>query len=275
MCWNASEFSPWSLFETSAGEHSTCEMYSHDALLYFGFTSWGGEDCNSPDSRQTSQTLAAYLEGKRHACCNGGITKCEFNQLPTAAVCLDGDDEAALLEDSEGRIQSCAVGKEAGWCTNETDLTAMGAPSGWFTTRCCATCGIGGGGDADCCACKEPEEPKTCEDTPSWSNGQGATCETYKEENWCVSGIAGFGVAEDWTAGILFGYPEQNCCICGGGRGADATCEDTKGWENSVGLGCQGYIADKFCARGAILEPWAVGPDWGSPEDNCCACGKQ
>ena len=129
---------------------------------------------------------------------------------------------------------------------------------------------IPGGDDTGCCACKEPNPP--CVDSQSWENGQGATCGTYKIENWCVDG----GVVEDWTVGAFWNYPEQNCCICGGGRAPGApVCEDTAGWLNPAGLGCADYVAEKFCARGSgVLETWAAGEDWANPEDNCCACGK-
>jgi len=62
---------------------------------------------------------------------------------------------------------------------------------------------IPGGDDTGCCACKEPKPP--CVDSQSWENGQGATCGTYKIENWCVDG----GVVEDWTVGAFWNYPDR------------------------------------------------------------------
>jgi hypothetical protein len=122
--------------------------------------------------------------------------------------------------------------------------------------------------DTGCCACKAPVE---CSDTAGWSNGQSATCETYKAEGWCRGGE----VVEDWTAGAFWNHPEGNCCACGGGRDRDSTCQDTAGWSNPAGLNCAAYVAEKFCARGSVKEQWAAGAAWGNPEDNCCACGRK
>jgi predicted outer membrane repeat protein len=49
------------------------------------------------------------------------------------------DDVAALSYESNGTLTSCS-GLE-GLCYNDSVLVEQGAPLGWFSSRCCATCG--------------------------------------------------------------------------------------------------------------------------------------
>ena len=54
-------------------------------------------------------------------------------------------------------------------------------------------------------------------------------------------------------------------------------CTDTAGWRNQFGADCASMVADGHCKDGAFVadHEWAAGPDYGSPEKNCCACGKE
>ena len=54
-------------------------------------------------------------------------------------------------------------------------------------------------------------------------------------------------------------------------------CTDTAGWRNQFGADCASMVADGHCKDGAFVadHEWAAGPDYSSPEKNCCACGKE
>ena len=59
-----------------------------------------------------------------------------------------------------------------------------------------------------------------CSDTPEWDNkgdGSGFDCKEYVERNWCENGAARPG-HED-SLGSNHNYPENNCCVCGKGKG--------------------------------------------------------
>ena len=51
----------------------------------------------------------------------------------------------------------------------------------------------------------------SCLDTPNWRNSFGATCDEYTKEH-CSGGR--FVSGHEWTAGSVFGTPEENCCAC-------------------------------------------------------------
>ena len=57
---------------------------------------------------------------------------------------------------------------------------------------------------------------------------------------------------------------------------AEAPCHDTPGWSNQYGSSCAAYNEEGHCAQGGIApaHEWAGGTEFGSPEQNCCACGK-
>ena len=59
-----------------------------------------------------------------------------------------------------------------------------------------------------------------CSDTPEWDNrgdGSGFDCKEYAEKKWCENGAARPG-HED-SLGSKHNYPENNCCVCGKGKG--------------------------------------------------------
>merc|ERR1712176_949643 len=148
-----------------------------------------------------------------------------------------------------------------------------------------------------------------CVDTPEWTNGWtncdkedpsadrsvcvpggGWTCKKYAN-TWCESGRARENL--DWTLGVGFNHPEDNCCACGKPADAEPQCVDTPGWHNghancdkegdsdhSNCLAGAGWTCNKYettwCESGKAREnqEWTLGSQFRSPEDNCCACGK-
>jgi len=54
------------------------------------------------------------------------------------------------------------------------------------------------------------------------------------------------------------------------------SCVNTANWKNAYGATCASYDAN-FCQHGKARpgSEWAMGPRLGSPELNCCVCGKQ
>lgn len=54
-------------------------------------------------------------------------------------------------------------------------------------------------------------------------------------------------------------------------------CTDTPGWLNQFGADCAVMVSDGHCEDGAFAvdsyHKWVAGPN-GSPEENCCSCGK-
>ena len=61
-----------------------------------------------------------------------------------------------------------------------------------------------------------------------------------------------------------------------GTAAATTGCFDTQGWSNPWGDTCSAVVADGHCQDGAFVpgHEWAAGTAYGSPELNCCACGK-
>jgi hypothetical protein len=118
---------------------------------------------------------------------------------------------------------------------------------------------------------------RSCADTAAWTNGAGPTCAKYVEEGWCRDGV----VLQTWTTGDNWRNPELHCCACGGGTYSEpappvSDCQDAPDWTNGPsGLCCADYAAEGFCKGGTVLEHWAVGAAWNSPELSCCACGRQ
>lgn len=54
----------------------------------------------------------------------------------------------------------------------------------------------------------------TCRDTPNWRSPRGFTCagvNSYQSRGWCAAN----GSVVSSKLGAEFGYPENNCCICG------------------------------------------------------------
>lgn len=60
-------------------------------------------------------------------------------------------------------------------------------------------------------------------------------------------------------------------------RRSHAACEDTPFWRNGASkrlLGCEDYVAYKWCLDGHTMDYSVVGEIFNYPEDNCVACGK-
>ena len=53
-------------------------------------------------------------------------------------------------------------------------------------------------------------------------------------------------------------------------------CVDTTGWQNPYDATCAKMVTDGHCKDGALVpgHEWAAGEAYGSPEANCCSCGK-
>jgi len=104
-----------------------------------------------------------------------------------------------------------------------------------------------------------------CVNKPEWKNSLGMTCEIYELFNDKTNICQTF-------SGKDFGFPKQNCCVCGGVdpelSNPDAvTCEDTKGWQLFGFFTCEHFESKpRLCGY--------TGKDYDFPESNCCACGK-
>lgn len=59
-----------------------------------------------------------------------------------------------------------------------------------------------------------------CTDNPGWKSPSGQDCLQYEERGWCYGGALVTG--QEATAGRQHGFPEQNCCVCGGGVGGSS-----------------------------------------------------
>ena len=58
--------------------------------------------------------------------------------------------------------------------------------------------------------------------------------------------------------------------------GSVIECVDEPDWQNPYGLSCMDYTGKGYCARGRANPgaEWTLGPGFGSPESNCCSCGR-
>ena len=149
-----------------------------------------------------------------------------------------------------------------------------------------------GNPEVHCCICGKdiPEEEKgACTDTPDWHNQFDSTCDDMVKDARCAGKALRKG--NEWAGGVEWKFPEHNCCACG--KPADVMppplppskpptppspppCFDTPGWSNQYGSSCVAYNDEGHCASGGIApaHEWTAGPEFGSPEHNCCVCGK-
>lgn len=51
-------------------------------------------------------------------------------------------------------------------------------------------------------------------------------------------------------------------------------CEDTPGWDNFYGMGCDNYEDFRWCTNEGVAE-WSLGSNYNFPEENCCICGRE
>jgi hypothetical protein len=62
--------------------------------------------------------------------------------------------------------------------------------------------------------CKgKQKQDSGCADTPGWDNGAGLDCALYAQEGFCADG----NVLQEWAVGTFWAFPEEACCVCGGG----------------------------------------------------------
>jgi hypothetical protein len=99
--------------------------------------------------------------------------------------------------------------------------------------------------EQNCCICGKQEEGGVpdrvaydCTDAPDWKNQLGETCWDYEKSRYCQYSPATTtadlakshrgGVVPKywWKFGAAWGYPEQNCCVCG--------CQRITNWMHGV-----------------------------------------
>ena len=118
--------------------------------------------------------------------------------------------------------------------------------------------------EVHCCGCGR------CQDTSSWTDGAGQTCNNYRASQ-CNQG--------QYTGGQsahLINRPQLHCCGCG-------RCEDTPGWSDEIhGGNCEWYASQGICAGGTMDEAKLTQilgqkslEELRYPDVHCCACGKQ
>jgi len=115
-----------------------------------------------------------------------------------------------------------------------------------------------------------------CKDTPGWLDQYSHGCMAYEKDGHCAGG----NVLHDWIKSSTFHDPHLHCCICGGGSTAGwkesgSTCQDTSGWLDPHGHGCDKYLSDGHCAGGYVLHEYIAKDRLNNPHQNCCVCGKQ
>lgn len=67
---------------------------------------------------------------------------------------------------------------------------------------------------AGCQGAKGGNDPELCK------RGVGWTCLAYKRNGWCSDGLVNYKTSRQFV-GPDYNLPEENCCVCGGGRGLE------------------------------------------------------
>lgn len=145
-----------------------------------------------------------------------------------------------------------------------------------------------------------------CWDTPGWHSGNYETCQVFAERHWCIDGTM------EWLemyGGQAFRFPEQNCCVCGGGSTIAPApspppsdhplpCVDlllrasvqaqastlvvpgsfepgtvVRRWTDPASKSCDDYAIRAWCSASAVLSERMAGVHNNNPEDACCVCG--
>lgn len=234
---------------------------------------------------------AGYFCGDRHWPASMVSTSPRDCQAAIATLPRSRKDGSLLLY--------LAFSAELGYCYGCTrDEVAAAEPDARFVmfetfapafVPSAAPGGLGAGG-ADTLA-------PLCYDKPRWLSPDLLGCADLARGGHCVAGLV---VDVRAHGGLRGGYPERNCCACGGGspadwassppssppalaRGAGGPCTDLPSgvrggangerelpWSEPSGLGCAEY-GSHWCAGGAISR--FAGPDYNNPEVHCCTCG--
>ncbi|KAG8465416.1 hypothetical protein KFE25_002723 [Diacronema lutheri] len=157
--------------------------------------------------------------------------------------------------------------------------------------------GASGGGASG--GASDGAEAVACYDRPRWLSPGLLGCADLARGGHCVAGLV---VDERVHGGWRGGYPERNCCACGGGLPREwspspplsppapllsrsaGPCTDlpsgvragpngerTQPWTEPTGLGCGVFEVQGWCAAGSISR--FAGPAHNNPEVHCCACG--
>jgi len=144
---------------------------------------------------------------------------------------------------------------------------------------------------------------KDCEDTSGWANGwnckgdgmrrsqwctsNGWTCEAYDLWGWCSDGRVTPG--KEFASTVALRNPQENCCICGGGKRTKAdvdfnryekfdesqACKDIAANWSTAESPCATYEQRGWCVDGKPKSGMEdlFGKAMNYPERNCCACG--
>lgn len=202
------------------GEGGECNDFSDSDYVFPGWPSWFGSskwDCDGTTATVyffTDNTCADYVYEFGNITL--GWTQREYHE----ANCDDNgdfmcyDDNDSVLD--SGVATSC--GDLSQYCDDESDLTAMGFPEGWFAWTCRDTCGVcndggygyGGGGYGY-----------------GYGGGGGCSCECHGDGASLFEGeVHNDNSCQEDFGADRFGY-QDTCCMgtstgecCGGDSGS-------------------------------------------------------
>merc|ERR1719261_612779 len=176
MCASPDDFTAY----RAADQFVDCETYSNNALKYFGFSTFDSKDCSSVDTRDPTQNLAAYLNGKSQSCCGGKPTVC--HGAPEELECCSHQGPQEQEEDKcvdtpdwmNSAGLTCHGYEVESFCSNGNVTAYWASGSAWnFPESNCCACGGGSKGHA-----------LTCKDADAWTNNPdgsyGPGCDVYQ-----------------------------------------------------------------------------------------------
>jgi hypothetical protein len=176
-----------------------------------------------------------HHEKKHHKRSGHSANGTKVNASAVYDVCEDLDP---TWRDADGL--TCQMYTDA-WCTGEgfkPYSTNMGGAAYNYPEKQCCSCGGGKAkagqtyeapyltADADDDEDSENVQSDgssdgSCMDTPSWKNQYDVDCAGYVEKGYCQKNGKGGYYVKTGTGGAAYGYPESNCCGCGGGKPAN------------------------------------------------------
>jgi len=136
--------------------------------------------------------------------------------------------------------------------------------------------------------CKLSDWTGQCRDTPGWNSSGVVSCVDYEKFGWCVDGGKAAGFEEKF--GEAANYPENNCCVCGGGNSSlEGACNGKTGQLTKVrtvlqepkngGKPCDGPFEETepcavTCTVKAQYCSWGDWEDWGACSTACGPAGR-